>query len=178
MKKSIVISYSGVFCALSCAILFLGGIFTVFNYIAPMAAGFIMIMLLKTFGVKSAAAVYIGSSLISFFVVGDKECSLMYILLFGYYPIIYNYIKNIKSNVLKWVLKLILFNISMIAVQLALVYLFSIPFYEGKEIFAFAAAFAVLMNVMFVIYDILVSRLFLLYENRLEKKVKKYLRIK
>lgn len=118
---------------------------------------------------------YTATSLLSFILVPDRECMLMYVLFFGYYPILYPYIEKIKKfKILKWILKLLLFNFMVMLVQLAMIYLFGIPFLEEGEGIFIIVIFAVLMNILFVIYDFVIKNTFLLYEKKLEKRIKKY----
>ncbi len=145
-----------------------------FAYIMPMVTGLIMIILSRTFGTSWAATTFAATGLLSFMLVADRECVLMYILFFGYYPIVHPLIEKIKFKVLRWAVKLIIFNTMISIVQLLLIYIFGIPFLEDGEGKLFILVFAVLMNIMFVIYDMLIDKLTLLYKHKLEKRIKKY----
>ena len=96
------------------------------------------------------------------------------ILFFGYYPILYSSIEKIGSKLIRLAVKLAVFNIMITVVQLLLVYIFGIPFLEEGTGKIFIPVFALLMNVMFIIYDMLINRLTLLYKFKLEKRIKKY----
>ena len=88
LKNSVKTAVGGLCAALSIVLMFLGGISSVFVYAVPMLLGTLMCMLKKTFGARCAIGVYISVSILSFVLVADKECVLMYALFFGYYPII------------------------------------------------------------------------------------------
>lgn len=172
MKNSLKIAVCAVFTAMSVALLFIGGAAFVLVYIMPMVTSMLMIILRKTFGVSAALITYAATSILSFILVPDRECMLMYVLFFGYYPIVYPSLEKIK--VLKWVVKLLLFNSMAALVQLALIFLFNIPFLEEGEGIYIIVIFTVLMNILFIIYDFVIKNTFVLYEKKLEKRIKKY----
>lgn len=179
MRKSTALAVGGISAALSAAMLFFGGISLVLAYIMPMLAGLIMIMLSKTFGGKMALSVYICVCILSFILTADRECSLMYALFFGYYPVLKIFIdKKLRCAAVKWVLKLALFNAATAAVEAILFFVFGIPFLDSGEGAAFIIIFALLMNFMFIVYDFLVTRLSFIYEKVIDERVKKYLNIK
>ena len=84
LKNSTKLAVCSLSTALGVLILFLGGITMVLAYAAPMFLGIIMIMLKRTFGTKSAWITFIATSLLSFILVTDKECMMMYVIFFGY----------------------------------------------------------------------------------------------
>lgn len=174
MKNTLKAAMCGVLSALSVLLLFFGGASFLFAYIMPMVTGLIMIILNRACGTPWAVTAFVSVSFLSFMLVADRECVLMYILFFGYYPILHPSIEKISSKLIRWAAKLLVFNIMITVVQLILVYIFGIPFLEEGTGKIFIPVFAVLMNVMFVVYDMLINRLTLLYKLRLEKKIKKY----
>lgn len=145
----------------------------VLAYAAPMFLGFLMIMLKRTFGAKSAWITYIATSLLSFILVTDKECMLMYVIFFGYYPIVHDYFGKIKAKWLRIFTKLIFFNIMMLLCQIILIKVFGIPFLEEGQGKWFIGVFALLLNVLFLVYEVLIDKVTLFYVYKLEKRIKK-----
>lgn len=174
MKKATTLAICSIVTALSVVLMFLGGITFIFAYIMPMLVGMLMIMLKRTFGTASAWITYIATSVLSFILVADKECMLMYVMLFGFYPIIQSGLNKIRIKPLSLILKLLIFNSLLAIIQIILVYVFGIPFLEDGEGKWLLILFAVLMNLLFIIYDRLIITLTRLYEIKLEKKIKKY----
>ena len=70
----------------------------VLAYAAPMFLGLLAIMLKRTFDTKSAWITYIATSILSFILVTDKECMMMYVIFFGYYPIVRDYFEKINKK--------------------------------------------------------------------------------
>ena len=174
MKNSVKIAVCGISTALSVVLLFLGGVMPLFIYIMPMASSFIMIMLRKTFGVSDAMITYVATSLLSFILVPNRECMLMYVMFFGFYPILFPRLAKIKNGFLRGFVKFLIFNIMVALVQLVLIYVFGIPFTEENTGVILIVIFVLSMYLLFVIYDIVVKLMYIVYERKLEKKIKKY----
>lgn len=145
----------------------------VLAYAAPMFLGLLEIMLKRTFDAKSAWITYIATSILSFILVTDKECMMMYVIFFGYYPIVRDYFEKIKVKGLRIFTKLIFFNLMMILCQIILIKVFGIPFLEDGQGKWFIAVFALLMNILFLVYEVLIDKVTLLYVYKLEKRIKK-----
>lgn len=175
MKNSKVIAYSGVATALSVVMLFLGSIFWVLGYTMPLVASLVMIILLDSISQKSALLTFISTSIISFILLNDKECVLLYVLFFGYYPLIRDKINYIKPKFLSYLLKFITFNAAMVLTQVLCVYVFGIPFDDmfGKW---GIVLFVLCLNLVFVVFDKLYTLLLKLYRIKLKKKVEKYIK--
>ena len=86
MKNATRLAVCGIVTALSVVLLFLGGIAFFLAYAMPMIVGLFMIMLKSTFGTSSAWITYAATSSLSFILVADKECMLMYVMFFGFIP--------------------------------------------------------------------------------------------
>lgn len=173
LKKSTLISVCGLSAALTVALLFLGGIAYILSYTVPMFAGILNKMLSKSFGTKCALITFVASSLLSLMLVTDKECVIMYIFCFGYYPIIQHNLGKINSRLIRVIIKLLIWNFLLAVGQLILVYVFGIPFLEAGESKIFILIFALMMNIIFLFYDKLLVRLLFLYEKKFEKHIKR-----
>ena len=175
MKNSKVIAYSGVATALSVVVLFLGSIFWALGYTMPLVASLVMIILLDSVSQKSALLTFISTSIISFILLNDKECVLLYILFFGYYPLIRDKINDIKPKFLSYLLKFITFNAAMVLTQVLCVYVFGIPFNDMLGKWGIVL-FVLCLNLVFVVFDKLYTLLLKLYRIKLKKKVEKYIK--
>lgn len=175
MKNSKVIAYSGVATALSVVMLFLGSIFWVLGYTMPLVASLVMIILLDSISQKSALLTFVSTSIISFILLNDKECVLLYILFFGYYPLIRDKINDIKPKFLSYLLKFITFNAAMVLTQVLCVYVFGIPFDDMLGKWGIVL-FVLCLNLVFVVFDKLYTLLLRLYRIKLKKKVEKYIK--
>lgn len=175
MKNSKVIAYSGVATALSVVMLFLGSIFWVLGYTMPLVASLVMIILLDSISQKSALLTFVSTSIISSILLNDKECVLLYVLFFGYYPLIRDKINDIKPKSLSYLLKFVTFNAAMVLTQILCVYVFGIPFDDMLGKWGIVV-FALCLNLVFVVFDKLYTLLLRLYRIKLKKKVEKYIK--
>ena len=175
MKNSKVIAYSGVATALSVVMLFLGSIFWVLGYTMPLVASLVMIILLDSISQKSALLTFVSTSIISFILLNDKECVLLYVLFFGYYPLIRDKINEIKPKFLSYLLKFVSFNAAMVLTQILCVYVFGIPFDDMLGKWGIVV-FVICLNLVFAVFDKLYTLLLRLYRIKLKKKVEKYIK--
>lgn len=175
MKNSKVIAYSGVATALSVVMLFLGSIVWVLGYTMPLVASLIMIVLLESVSKKSVLLTFVSTSVISFILLNDKECVLLYVLFFGYYPLIRDKLNDIKPKFLSYLLKFVSFNAAMILTQVLCVYVFGIPFDDMLGKWGIVV-FVLCLNLVFIVFDKLYTLLLRLYRIKLKKKVEKYIK--
>lgn len=165
------------FAALSVALMFAGSLFYIFAYAIPMLLGILVFMINKTFGKGYAFYVYLAVAVLSMLFVPDKETALMYALFFGYYPIIKPYIEKIKVKTFPSVLKLLLFNFSILVIELLCVKVFGIPFFDdgvfSKSMLVF---FTVAMNFCFVMYEGFLKNYKIIYERKIEPRILKALK--
>ncbi|MCM1285275.1 MAG: hypothetical protein NC213_06300 [Acetobacter sp.] len=173
MKNSLKIAFCGITTALSVLFMLIGGLISLFAYIMPMLAGVLMIMVTRTFKTSSAVMTYISTSLLSFILVADKECMLMYVLFFGFYPILKSFIEKLKNKSFRLIIKLLLFNVLMLVAQLILYFVFGIPFSENDDGKVLIILFAVMLNILFIVYDIMLNKILIIYEIKLEPRIKK-----
>lgn len=168
-----------VFCGLMAAVatvIMLSAYFPYLTYATPAIASLAVMVILIELGVKWSFMTYF-ASILPVFLLCENEAKLMYIVLFGVYPIIKVLIEKINNRVLEWVIKLVFFN----AIIIALYYIFSnfIAGFKIEEItFVGSYTIAVLLilgNVVFVCYDICIERVATLYMLRLHNVVKKLL---
>ncbi|MCL2152918.1 MAG: hypothetical protein FWH57_08180 [Oscillospiraceae bacterium] len=64
-------------------------------------------------GLLSGVYVYIASSIVGLLLLPNKAPSIVYIFMFGYYPVIKSLIERLKSKIAQWTLKLVAFNASL-----------------------------------------------------------------
>lgn len=175
MRKSVKAAVAGLSTAVSVAVLFSSGFFYVFTYIAPMVVGMLVCALKKTFSASTSLCVYVSTSILSLILVPDKESALVFILFFGYYPIIKDSLEKIRPKFLSVILKFIVFNISLFLTELISVYVFNIPFFEdGVFSASMLAVFTILMNIVFVLNDIMLTAFLRIYERKFENLLKKF----
>ncbi len=157
-------------------VIMLTSYFPYLTYAIPALAGLFMMVPLIECGVSWAFGTYIASSVI-IFITGEVEAKLLYVLLLGYYPILKSLIEKINKQVIEWVLKLACFNFAAVTFYYVSTLLFAVPFDDLGDFGKYGALiFLALCNVVFVIYDIGISRVASYYMISLHDKVKKIIK--
>ncbi|MBQ9166597.1 MAG: hypothetical protein IJX71_06730, partial [Oscillospiraceae bacterium] len=88
MKETRKLALGGMMAALSIVILMVGASIGIGTYAAPMLAAPLLSPVGRAMGKKYHVLLWIAVSLLSFLLVADVEQNLMYLCLFGLYPII------------------------------------------------------------------------------------------
>lgn len=157
----------------------------IFVYALPAFAGMITMFCVIEMGKSWALGVYAATAIIGMLVLPNKEAAVLYTAFFGYYPIV----KAIfESKLPKWlglILKFAVFNAAVAVSYMLLVKVFGMPFNElmGIDGDAWWARFVipvmlVLGNVVFVLFDIMLTRLVTVYLAVWQKKFHKMFRFK
>ena len=174
MKTSLKLSIGGVTAALSLVLMFLTALIPFGTYAFPCFAGILLIVIVIEAGYAYAFSVFAAVAVLSFLLVTDKEAALMYVIFFGWYPIVKSLIERIGSKVIQYVIKLFVFNACMIGAFFIAVNLLGIP-EDSYYIFGFSVPwmFLILGNVYFVFYDICVTKIVTIYLLKWHKKLNK-----
>ena len=150
--------------------------FPYLTYAIPAIAGLFMMVPLIECGVSWAFGTYIASSAL-IFITGETEAKILYILFLGYYPILKSLIEKINKQAVEWILKLICFNIAAVAFYYVSSRLFAVSFDDFGEWGKYGALiFLAICNVVFVLYDIGISRVASYYIYALHDKIKRILK--
>ncbi len=119
------------------------------------------------YGIPGGLMVFAGTVIVGLILVPSKSLVLIYALFFGYYPILKSLAERSKRRVLEWAVKLAVFNgAAAVIVFLLHETLFNFEFLRGSvpALFAF-------LNVVFILFDIGVSRVIAVYMARLYPKM-------
>ncbi len=171
MKESRRIAFCGMMAALCVVLLLLGAILDLGMYAAPLFAGLCLIPVGSAFGRKYHLILYMVVSFLSLLIVPNIEENLMFLALFGCYPIIRPWFHRFKGW-LRIALKLVYFNIVVVALE-ALIMLVLVPESLGTVMNVILLA---LGNLTFICYDFLIPRADVIlgrYLERITKSLKK-----
>ncbi len=172
MKQSKKVSLCAVISALATVIM-LVSYFPYFTYATPAVAGLFMMIPLIEINAKYATLCYITSAVLSL-IIAEPESALLYALLLGFYPILKAVVERINKPVIEWVIKIAVFNLSVIAVYFALSFIFKISVDDFGKLGKYGAyIFLGVGNAVFFIYDIAISRMSVMYMMRIHPSVKR-----
>ncbi|MBQ8740225.1 MAG: hypothetical protein IJY79_01585 [Clostridia bacterium] len=175
MKNTKKITLCGMVASLSIVIM-LTSYFPYLTYAIPALAGIFMMVPLIECGVSWSIGTYVASSAI-IFITGETEAKLLYILFLGYYPILKSLIERLRKQVIEWVLKFVCFNIAAVVFYYVSSMLFAVSFDDFGDFGKYGALiFLAVCNVVFVLYDIGISRVASYYMYALHDKVKRIIK--
>lgn len=155
-------------------------VFPFATYALPALASVFLLPVVIECGKRWALAVYAAVSLLALLIVPDIEARLLFVFFFGYYPIIKSWAEQ-RPRAVEWLCKMGAFNAAVVLAYTVLsavgfsLTVFSIPGVK-LPLGAFLAAFLLAGNVIFVLYDIGLTRLLPLYFSRLQPMLRRFFR--
>ncbi len=171
MKQTSKITLCGICVALSVVTMLLG-YFPYFTYAVPAIAGLFMMIPLIEINGKYAFLSYVAGCFIVF-IVAEPETKVLYIVLFGYYPILKAIIEKIKKPIAEWIVKILCFNASVVISYYVLKLLTNINVDDFGPLGKYGAViFIFLCNIAFILYDIAISRVSFVYFCKMHPKIK------
>lgn len=148
-------------------------VFPFATYALPALASVFLMPVVIECGPRWATAVYVAEALLALLITPDVEAKLLFVAFFGYYPVIKSLTERMKSRTLEWVCKLVVFNSAVVAAYMLLsVVGFSLDAFRiagvAFPLWGFLLAFLLAGNVVFLLYDIALTRLLPLYFGRFQ----------
>ncbi len=177
MSKSGKIALGGLLTALGVVLMFLTGLIPIGTYALPAIAGVLLIVAVIEIGAKWAWMIYAAVAVLSLLFAADKEAALLYVLFFGYYPVLKSFLERISNKIFAWISKFAVFNVAVVACFFLAVNFLQLP-EESFTVFGIYLpwVFLILGNVVFLIYDIALSGLVATYVEKLHHRVTKTLK--
>lgn len=162
------VAIGGVISSLCLSLMFMTGVFPLLSLAIPIYAGALMIVIAKEVSTSWAFAAYCAVSLLSLFLTPDKEAAALFIMFFGYYPIIHPKINKIKSRAVRFIVKAAVFNGSMILWYKLMTFIMGVYDFFGD--FSFLGKYAVagvfvFINLVFLLYDYTIRMTEAIYVN-------------
>ena len=112
IRKTHALAACSLTAALGTALLFSAGLLPVMTYAAPLVVAVLLIPIKREYRAKWAWPVWFVTAALSLLLCPDKEAALFYLFL-GYYPILKEGFDKIKPGVLRVLVKLLFFVVSI-----------------------------------------------------------------
>ncbi len=145
--------------------------FPYLTYAVPAIAGLCIMVAVIEINCKWAALSYFSAAFLAF-LFAETESKLMFIGFFGFYPIVKCLIEKINKPVIEWVIKFLVFNICVIGVYALFSKVFMLSFDDlGKFAKYGEIILLVMANIVFVVYDIAVSRMSWFYIDKFHNRI-------
>lgn len=162
MRKSNAVkaAFCGVLSALCLALMLMSSVIPLLTYTMPALSGILLIIAALSIGGGASWIIYGCVSILSLLFLADKECAVLFVVFFGYYPVLKLKLDGIHGKLLKWFIKFTLFNLAAVLSQLIAIYVLGIPFeLMGALGFWSIPVMLLLANLLFVLYDWMLSQL-------------------
>lgn len=168
MKQSKRMAMCGMMAALSVVLMVIGGALGLGMYVSPLLAGLCLIPIGNAYGRKYQVILWLAVSVLSLILVPNIEESLMYLCLFGCYPILRPQFQKLP-RALRFITKLLFFTVVFTALQLLIV-LVLVPEVMGTGMMV---TLVVLADVTLMVYDFVLPRIEWMAQNKFGKQMKK-----
>ena len=156
--------------ALGVVMLYAGALIEIVDISMAVIASLLCVVAVIEYGGGAPWMIYGVTSVLSLLLLPNKTPAALYAFFFGVYPILKEKFEK-KPRVIAWIMKIVTFNISLIIMGAAAIYLtFSTnnsllnPIYIGVVV--------VLSQAVFILYDIALTRLISFYLITLRKRFK------
>jgi hypothetical protein len=168
-KRTRKITLSAVFTALTVLFLYLASALPTGQLAIIALSSLFGIAAVIEAGYAASIFVFAGSAVIGALILPNKPLMLLYVLFFGYYPVIKSLLEKMYSRVWEWVLKAAVFNAAVSAVWL----IFRTIIFESDYQDIHTILVYVIGNIVFVLFDIGLSKLIGFYMIRISKNLGK-----
>ncbi|MBE6535125.1 MAG: hypothetical protein E7677_00680 [Ruminococcaceae bacterium] len=154
--------------AIGVVLLSIGHLIDVLDASLAVLASIVCIVAVIEYGKAAPWLVFSVTATLSLILIPPNSAALMYLMFFGYYPILKEKLERLP-RVLSWVVKELIFNTAMV-ICIALI---TILFMPTTEVTVWTYAILVLLcEVVFVLYDIALTRLISFYIYKLRTRFK------
>ena len=175
MKQSSKCAVGGIVAALSLVLMISVAIIPFMTYALSALAGAFIVFVVIEIDKKWAVGVYAAVAILGIFLVPEKEVAVLYLAFFGYYPILKAVIESKTGTVVGWILKILTFEITMIVSYWLMIKFMGVTIDEMDEFGVWAIPMLLgLGTFAFIMYDIAISKLIILYLKRWRKYFKRY----
>lgn len=170
------LAFSSIMTALTMVFLF-GSVFLPTGKIALLVMTSLCVLITHAeCGTRYSVMQYLASATLGTLFIPFKLQWVVFIVFIGYYPIIKSYIEQIRIMWLEWVVKFLFFNSILIVVYFVMKY-FMLSYINFGPIFNYVLSHLVaaicIAEVLFILYDYMLSCLVSYYINTVSKKINK-----
>ena len=154
---------SALLSALSVAVMYIGSMFGKMDMATAVVSSLCVMIALGEYGYKSAFGVYLVTAVLSFVIVPVKTAVILFVVLFGLYPLVKLFSASRGNKVAEYVIKYCYLNVSLVVlVVITVVFFVKLPVWVVALIFAGA-------NLLLPVYDFALNGLMAFYCNRIRR---------
>ncbi len=161
------------FTGLSITFMLLGNLIPLATYVVPAISGLFIIPILYEYKTKTAFTFYLSVSILAILFVPDKEIVLMYVLSFGIFSVFKAKIEVKYNKMLKFIIKLLFANTSLVIIYLLLILVFPIPMlveeFNNSGVLLIIS-FIIIFDITFLLYDRMITVYTYIYIKKYRKR--------
>lgn len=158
--------------ALIIVFMFVGTLFPTGRMGFMAVASLFSVAVVTLYGYTPALLVYVVSVILGFLLLPDKAPIAFYALFFGYYPVIKSIAENFKKSASVWFMKLVVFNVALTVIYIFMRELLMLRFIDKFADDVLGFAIYIIFNIVFIVYDIGLSRLIGFYMTNIYNKIR------
>lgn len=175
MKNTSKITLCAMMAALACAVM-LFSFFPYLTYAIPAIAGLFVMVVVIEINCSWAVLTYLASALIVLF-FPEPESKILYATFFGFYTIIKALAEKLRKPLLEWIIKMAVFNTAIVIVYFVFANFIGFSLEELGFLGKYGAIILWLFgNIVFVVYDIALSRFSMMYMAVIHPKIKRLMK--
>ena len=170
-KRTKKITVCAMAAALGTTVLYFGSFIEVLDISTAVLASLLCTIMVIEYGKGAPWSVFFATALLSMLLLPNKLPALLYLLFFGYYPILKERIERTRSRIVGWIVKLCVF-----AVATTLLFLLASIFTVELDMPAgtiMKGIFVALIACTLILYDVALTRMITFYIIRLRQRFKK-----
>jgi len=168
-RKTRTLTLSALFSAFTVIILYIASVWPSGQIGLVAAASLFVAAAVIESGLVPGVYVFAASSIIAMLMIPNRAAPILYIAFFGFYPVLKSLIERLRGTILQWVLKLLVFNISLTVLWFLLRELFfSLEGFSPHIILVYLGG-----SVIFAMFDYGFTKMIWFYINRISRKMRK-----
>lgn len=178
MKQSGKVALGGMLGALSLTFMLLT-FFPYATYALPALAGAIIIPFVVETNARSGWMLFAALAILAMIVSPDMQAKVLFIGFFGYYPVLKAQLEKGAKRWLEWVLKFLVFNVSMIVCYSLMLFVFHLD-PKSFEVAGVNVAWGLLLagNAVFLLYDYAMTNVISLYIRKFHPMIQRLFRLR
>ncbi len=170
MNKTRSLALCGILSALSVVTLYLSSVFSVLDLTLAGITLFIMLFAILEIGGKYPLIMYAVVSVISLIILPQKFTAFVYAFFFGWYPSAKIFFERFKPFV-SWILKILCFNASYALLLVACTHILGLNYTGALQTNIYYIVMFILGNVAFIMIDIMLKLVIIVYRLKLRKQL-------
>ena len=171
-RQSREMALGGMLSALALVILLLGGVIPLATYCCPMLAILVLLPVQEECGPRLSFTAWAAVSLLALMLVADRELCLFYVF-FGLYPLLRPKLNALRSRALRLLLKIAYCSLATLLIYALLIFVLGLEAvaadFQGISALM-ALAMLILDNVTFLLLDVLIGQVRMLWLHRFRKR--------